>query len=416
MWISLCLTALSSLVIIYFFRKNGALESQIDILRSEKEQLQLYARELEILRESDAKSLSERAQLSQAFKLLSYEALEQTQKNFLEGAKGQLDQAFSLAVAPIKETLNRFDQKVGELEKVRLGDYISLTEQIKALLLAQGDLRKETQNLIGALRTPNVRGQWGEMQLKRVVELAGMLNYCDFYEQETVQGEFGRLRPDLLIRLPGGRNIVIDAKAPLKAYLEAHSAENDDIRKDKIKELADHVRGHVKALSDKKYWEQFQPAPEFVILFIPGETFFSAALQADPSLIEAGVDKKVLLATPTTLIALLRSISYGWRQEILSANAEDLSKKARELYKRLKDFTGHFGKVGKHLSHAVQIYNDAVGSFETRVLTTARKFSEGEPLLASDIIESVKLVDEIPRTLKEQVSVTLPEVYTQVDQ
>ena len=246
-----------------------------------------------------------------------------------------------------------------------------------------------------------MRGQWGEMQLKRVVELAGMLNYCDFIEQESSYGETGRLRPDLVIKLPGGRQVVVDAKAPLKAYLESHSAENEDARELKNKELAAHVRAHIKALSDKKYWEQFQPAPEFVILFIPGETFFSAALQADPSLIEVGVEKRVLLATPTTLIALLKAISYGWRQELLSANAEELSKKARELYKRLKDFTTHLSKVGKHLSSAVHGYNDAVGSFEARVLSTARRFSESEALLADDVIDPLKHVVDTTRHLKE---------------
>ncbi len=401
MWIPLCLILLASLVIIYFFKKNAALEKEVISLRAEKEELQLYARELEVLQGVDAEKLQEREQLVQQFKLLSYEALEQTQKNFLEGAKGQLDQAFAVAVAPIKETLHRFDQKVGELEKSRLGDYVSLTEQIKALLLSQGDLRKETQNLVGALRAPNVRGQWGEMQLKRVVELAGMLNYCDFMEQESSYGETGRLRPDLVIKLPGGRQVVVDAKAPLKAYLESHSAENEEMRKLKNKELAEHVRAHIKALSDKKYWEQFQPAPEFVILFIPGETFFSAALQADPSLIEAGVEKRVLLATPTTLIALLKAISYGWRQELLSANAEELSKKARELYKRLKDFTTHLSKVGKHLSSAVHGYNEAVGSFETRVLSTARRFSESEALLANDVIDPLKHVVDTTRHVKD---------------
>lgn len=390
MWIFISLLFLAGAIIFWLGLKNSALKTELH-------KLQLYTRELEVLREAD------KNQMSQQFKILSYQALEQTQKNFLEGAKGQLDNVFAQHVAPIRETLQRFDLKVGELEKARLGDYVSLVEQIKALLSAQGDLRKETQNLIGALRTPNVRGQWGEMQLKRVVELAGMLSHCDFLEQESMQGENGRLRPDLVIKLPGGRQIVVDAKAPLQAYLEAHSCENEEERKGKILELAQHMRAHVKALSDKKYWEQFQPAPEFVILFIPGETFFSAALQGDPSLIEAGVDKRVLLATPTTLIALLRAISYGWRQEALTANAEELSKNAREVYKRIKDFTGHFGKVGKYLASAVQVYNDAVGSFELRVLSAARRFSEKETLLASDNIDPIKVIDEQPRTLKEQI-------------
>lgn len=401
MWMTISLLIAPAAIIFYLFHKNSLLEAELKTERKEKEDSMLYARELEVMRDRDQELLQEKEQLSKHFKVLSYEALEQTQKSFLEGAKGELHHVFAQHVTPIKETLMRFDQKVGELEKMRLGDYVSLGEQIKSLLHAQGELRKETQNLAGALRTPHVRGQWGEMQLRRVVELAGMLNHCDFIEQENVLTDSGRWRPDLVIKLPGGRNIVVDAKAPLQAYLEAHSAETEEVRKAKIQELAAHMRSHVKMLSEKKYWEQFERAPEFVILFIPGETFFSAALQGDPSLIESGVDKRVLLATPTTLIALLRAVSYGWRQEVISANAEELSKNARELYKRVKDFSQHFGKIGRHLGQAVQVYNDAVGSLESRVLSAARRFTEKEPLLASEIIEPIKLVESQARELKE---------------
>ena len=373
----------------FFYQKKEELQRELNRLR-------LYARELEVLRDSEKKNHQE---LTERFRLLSYEALERTQKKFLEGAEGQLEHVFARHVAPIKETLSRFDVKVSELEKARTGAHAVMSEQIRALLETNGDLRKETRNLVSALRVPHVRGQWGEMQLRRVVELAGMLNHCDFVEQET--SENGRLRPDLIIKLPGGKQVIVDAKAPLQNYLDAIATENESEKKLKLAEMAQHLRGHVKALSDKRYWQQFEPTPEFVILFLPGETFFSAALQADPALIEAGVAQRVLLATPTTLIALLHAISSGWRQELLSQNAQEMATQAREVYKRVKDFTGHFSKVGKHLASAVQVYNDAVGSFESRVLSAARRFQESEPLLSSNEIETLQMVEKQTRTLKD---------------
>ena len=256
-------------------------------------------------------------------------------------------------------------------------------------------MESETGNLVRALRTPAVRGRWGEIQLRKVVEMAGMLNYCDFVEQETADG--GRLRPDMVIKLPNGRNVVVDSKAPLQAYLESLEAENDSERKKCLSHHARQIRDHLQKLSAKNYWEQFQPTPEFVVLFLPGETFFSAALAQDPGLIEAGVDQKVLLATPTTLIALLRSVAYGWQQEQLTENAAAISKLGRELYDRLATLTQHFSHMGKGLEKAVDSYNKGMSSLDSRVLVSARKLKElGAG--SSREVEVLDLIDKAPRT------------------
>lgn len=319
------------------------------------------------------------------FKSMANEALDQNNRNFLNLAEATL-------MKPVRESLERFDGKINELEKARVGAYVSLTEQVKVL-------RTETSLLTKALRSPIARGRWGEMQLKRVVEMAGMVEHCDFVQQESVQAEEMRLRPDMIIRLPMEKQIVVDAKAPLSAYLEAIESENEEMRVQKLKEHARQVRSHIQQLSRKSYWEQFSATPEFVILFLPGETFFSAALEQDPSLIEMGVEQKVILATPTTLIALLRSVAYGWRQEKLSQNAEEISLLGKDLYKRICDMSDHWSKVGKALSSAVSSYNKATGSLESRVLVTARKFKEMQSLQNDAPIEVLSPIEQTTREL-----------------
>lgn len=350
--------------------------------------------------------------LSDAFKALAAEALKSNNQSFLELAKATLErfqetakgdlekrqQAIQELVKPVKESLDKVDIKINDLEKARTGAYTGLTEQVKSLMESQRQLQSETSNLVQALRRPQVRGRWGEIQLKRVVEMAGMLDHCDFYEQQSTDTEDGRLRPDLLVRLPGTKNVVVDAKTPLSAYLDAIEAKDDETRTACLQAHARQVRDHICALGRKSYFEQFTPAPEFVVLFLPGEVFFSAALEHDPSLIEMGVEQNVIIATPTTLIALLRAVAYGWRQEKLAENAKEISDLGKELYKRLASMGDHLGKVGKSLSSVIEAYNKAVASLESRVFVTARKFKDLGT--TDDEMEELAPVEVTPRLLQ----------------
>ncbi len=387
---------------------TGLKSRESELKTALQEQSKAVAEKISLLDESKQKLLD-------AFRSLSAEALKSNNQAFLELANANLEKfqegartdletrqtAIKELVRPVKESLDKVDSKIEELEKARVGAYESLSQQVRSLLETQNQLRSETSNLVQALRAPTVRGRWGEIQLKRVVEMAGMLEHCDFYEQESVETDAGRLRPDMVVRLPGEKNIVIDAKAPLSAYLEAiEEQENEAVFKEKIKEHARQLRSHITLLSRKNYWDQFQPTPEFVVLFLPGEIFFSAALQQDPALIEYGVDRRVILATPTTLIALLRAVAYGWRQEGLAKNAQQISDLGQELYKRLADMGVHMDKLGKSLGGAVEAYNSAVGSLESRVMVSARRFKELDSAPGGVEVSELGPVEKSPRNLQ----------------
>jgi DNA recombination protein RmuC len=350
-----------------------------------------------------------------AFKALSAEALRCNNASFLELARTTLEkfqqgassdlaarqQAVDQLVHPLRESLQKVDVKLGEIEKSRVSAYSELSTQLRGLVETHLPLlHSETANLVKALRQPVVRGRWGEMQLRRVVEMAGMLEHCDFVEQESRTTEDGRVRPDLIVRLPGGKRIVVDSKAPVEAYLRAAEAPDEATERRCLIEHARHVRAHMSALGRKSYFEQFSPSPDFVVLFLPGEMFFSAALQHDPALIEFDVNERVILATPTTLIALLRAVAYGWKQETLAQNAQEVADLGRQLYERIGTLGEHWITLGDRLERAVDAYNSATTSLETRVLVSARRFQDLKAAPASAEIEGLMPIERVPRRVQ----------------
>lgn len=351
--------------------------------------------------------------LGDAFGALSAKALSANNESFLklarenlsqfqQGAKADLDarqKAIDALTKPISERLEKFDGKLGELEKSRVGAYREIHQQINDLVKNQlPQLHRETSDLVRALRQPQARGRWGEVQLRRVVEMAGMLEHCDFDEQVSRDTEDGRRRPDLIVHLPGGRQVVVDAKAPVQAYLDAVEAADDSVRQTALVRHARQVRDHVTALSRKSYFAQFDPSPEFVVLFVPGEAFFSAALTQDPNLIEYGAESRVIPASPTTLIALLKAVAYGWRQEALAKNAQEVAALGHEVYDRIGKLAEHWRRVGQRLNQAVEAYNSSVGTLESRVLPATRKFRD---LQATGTAEEIEAVETITRETRE---------------
>lgn len=367
---------------------------ELDTLRAQTSQLSALNSQLESTLAAERATAAEKLsaltnaheRLVAEFKALSADALSRNNDEFLKLAResfgklhqqstdelGKRQQAIDALVKPLKESLEKVDAKIVEIEKARANAYGQLSKQLESLGTAQNLLQAEAAKLSVALRSTTTAGTWGELQLRRVVELAGMSAYCDFVEQHTT----GALRADLVVRLPGGQQIVVDAKAPNDAYREAANAIDEAVRAAKLAEHAAKVRTHIDALGGKNYWEQFQPSPELVVLFLPGDQFLAGALQSDPTLIDRAIAKKVLLATPATLIALLKAASYGWRQEDVSRNAQVIADLGRGLYDRIAGFADNLDKVGRGLETANKAYNAAVGSFEQTLLPGGRKFAE----------------------------------------
>ena len=396
-------------------------ERELAEMRTEQRSLAESRRELATRLETQQQALAEQralletaqARLTDTFKALATDSLQANNQQFIElarmqfeslqqGAKGDLErrqQSIAELVAPVRESLDKVMGQIGAIEKDRAGAYGALLTQVESLASGQQELKRETGNLVGALRRPNVRGRWGELQLRRVVELAGMIEHVDFTEQVHMEGEDGALRPDLVVRLPGGKSLVVDAKAPLLAYLESLEATDDATRSAKLADHARQIRDHITKLSGKAYWSQLD-TPEFVVLFIPGESFYSAALEQDPSLIEIGINQKVILATPTTLIALLRTVSYGWRQESLADNARRIAALGKDLYERLQKMAEHWARMGKGLSGALLAYNEAVGSLESRLMPAARKFRDLDVGAEGEEIRELAQIETLPRVIQ----------------
>ncbi|MGE0174264.1 MAG: DNA recombination protein RmuC [Oligoflexales bacterium] len=356
-------------------------------------------------------------QFADTFKALSSEALAGSNQAFLQLAKATLDKyqagaktdleekknAIEHILVPIKESLAKVDEKIGEMEKQRVGAYRGLEEHLKGLREAQTELRSETASLAFALKSPISRGRWGEIQLRRVVEMAGMLKHCDFHEQKGWEDDSGKkLRPDMVVNLPDNRFIVVDAKAPLNRYMEALQCVDEKKRFELMEGHAAQVKKHIQLLSQKTYWDQFEGSPEFVVLFLPGENFFSAALEHDSGLIEVGADHKVLLATPITLLSILRSAAYGWRQQALTENAAQICKVGKELYGRIADFSGHMSDLGKSLSHTLGAYNKAVGTMQSRLIVSARRLEE---LKAEDVKKPLREATEIDTPVRPMLEI-----------
>jgi len=385
----------------FFRRRQHAMEAQIKNQES-------------IQKEREIAFEAANAQLTRAFSELANQSLKSNSETFLqlaeqnlgtqqEKAKRELserEKAVEALVKPIREALDASQKQISELEKSRSEAYGSIKSQLEEMHSSQKSLKQETQNLVNALRRPEVRGRWGEITLRRLVELAGMVEHCDFQEQVHTVGEGQIIRPDMVVRMPDRRELVVDVKTPLDAYLEAVEAKDDAQRKLGLERHAKNVHAHIRMLASKAYWDQFEESPEFVILFIPGDQFLSAALNEKPDLIEYALSKQIILATPTSFVALLKAVAYGWRQLSLAENAREIRTLAEDLYGRLASFVGHMNTMGRQLARSVEHYNKAVGSLERSVLPGARKFVE-LGVHEKKEMEKLETLDPVPRTMIE---------------
>jgi len=400
----------------------GSVRSQLALVQQENSDLKAAKAAVEATLEGERSSMKEKVELlaaagqamSDKFEALAASALQSNNANFLQLAKTELEKHQAVAsgelekrekavetlVKPIAESLKNVNEHVRALETSRAEAYGGLKSQVESLLETQKALQAETGNLVKALREPQARGRWGELQLRRCLELAGMLDYCDFQEQVSVTAEERTRRPDVVVKLPGEKNLVVDAKVPLAAYLAALEAPDETSRNAYLLDHARQVKQHIDILGAKAYWAQFEPTPDFVVLFLPGEVFFRAAMDADPELIEYGVSRKVMVASPTTLIALLRAVAYGWNQKNLADSARQISEAGKLLYQRLTAMSGHFEDLGKKLGGAVEAYNKSVGSMERSVFPVARKLPELDRSLSSDDLPDLKQVEKTPRHLE----------------
>jgi DNA recombination protein RmuC len=408
-------------------RQQALHDETVGRLRDDREQIEAHLREAQAAAaDSTARLESERAssadkitllqqaqeQLKDAFARLSTEALQRSNQQFLELA----DSRFKQAGAPLTETLGKVEVQLREIEKSRAGAQQALVEQIERVRLSGEELKHETAALVSALRKPQARGRWGELQLRRCVEFAGMTDRCDFSEQQSVSTSDGTLRPDLVVKLVGGKSIVVDSKVTLAAYLEAHDAVDDRIREERLTAHARHLRTHVDQLAAKSYWSQFSPAPEFVVLFVPGDAFLAAALDHDPSILDDAFAKRIHIATPTTLISVLRTCAYAWQQEALAANAREVFDLGRELYTRIGKLGAKVDTLGKRLGSAVGAYNDTVASLESRVLPQARKLKDLKvvdddlvgPKPVEDAVRPVAAVELVAAVEDQRAIVPLP--------
>jgi DNA recombination protein RmuC len=388
---------------------------QQDLMGARQECARLGA-QLEAARADSAEKIAilqgAELRLREAFSALSSEALKQNNESFLQLARTSLSEfqraattdlegrhkAIEAIVHPLRESLTRVDSKLQEVERGRASAQAQLGEQIRSLAQAQQVLQTETSRLSRALRSPNIRGQWGELQLRRVLENAGLVEGSHYELKESIETEEGRLTPDAIVKLPGGKNVVLDAKVPLTAYLEAAEAEDDSKRDARLRDHARQVKEHVSRLANKSYWAHFQPTPDIVVMFVPGESLLTSALQEDPGLLEYSMNKGVMLASPLTLIALLRAIAYGWQQETIARNAQEISDLGRQLYDRISKLAEHFETVGRSLAKSVQAYNSAVGTLESRVLVTARRLKD-KGVTAPEEFPEPETIDQTPRPL-----------------